>query len=54
MTELISATVDAVADESLDCFHMIPHRNARNHHCDCVCVLRKGHEGRHFCAWESA
>ena len=36
------------------CYHMIPHRNAPTHHCDCVCILRKGHEGRHFCAWESA
>ena len=40
--------------DDLTCYYAIPHRNRTDHHCDCVCILRKGHEGSHFCAWESA
>ena len=40
--------------DDLPCVYPVGHRYAKDHHCDCICSLRRGHSGKHRCAYEQA
>ena len=46
------AKVEMMRQMAAQCFSMLPHRD--RHQCDCVCVLAKGHPGRHRCSYLEA